>query len=134
MICWLATWWQSMLAIRTAVVSRPTINRSRLTNDPLRVRADGRTSQGRRLRDFFRSYMVALNNSIDPAAQASVLAAAELMVAAETARAQLLAGHGDVDQVVENLSGRAVRKLAIKPGSAPALTLGEHLARRAAEP
>jgi hypothetical protein len=126
-----------MLATRTAAASRPTINRSRLTNDPLRVRADGRTPQGRRLRDLFRSYMVGLNNPVDPATQASVLAAAELMVAAEAARARLLAGQGDVDQVVrlENLSGRAVRKLGIRLGSAsaPAPTPAEYLARRAAE-
>jgi hypothetical protein len=125
-----------MSSISAATVSRPTINRSKLTNNPLRVRADGRTPQGRRLRDLFRSYHGALGRPSEPAVQAAILAAAELMVAAETARAALLAGTGDIDQVVrlENLSGRAVRKLGIKPGAPqkPGQALREHLARRAA--
>jgi hypothetical protein len=126
-----------MTAVNAATAARPTINRSKLTNDPLRVRADGRTPQGRRLRDLFRSYLSALGNPSDPATQAAVLAAAELMVAAETARSALLAGAGDVDQVVrlENLSARAVRKLGIKPGGAkevPGAALKAYLSSRGA--
>jgi hypothetical protein len=126
-----------MTAVSVATASRPTINRSKLTNNPLKVRADGRTPQGRRLRDLFRSYHQTLGRPSEPAVQAAILAAAELMVAAETARAALLAGTGDVDQVVrlENLSGRAVRKLGIRPGAAPAgPSLQEYLASRASAP
>jgi hypothetical protein len=51
-----------------------------------------------------------------------VLAAAELIVAAERARAEFLAGRGDVEQIVrlENLAARSVRRLGIKAGSAVA--------------
>jgi len=124
-----------MLANHTAAVIKSTTNQSATTNDPLRVRADGRTPQGRRVRDLFRSYLGALGSPNDPGAQAAVLAAAELVVAAETARAALLAGTGDVDQVVrlENLSARAIRKLGIKGAAAKGPSLAEHLAARAAE-
>jgi hypothetical protein len=96
------------------------LNRVAATNDPL-VRADGRTPQGRWIRDLYRAWHVAMGQPNDPAAQAGILAAAELLVAAESARTLLLAGTGDVDQVVrlENLSGRAVRKLGIKPACQP---------------
>jgi hypothetical protein len=126
----------NMLANRPAILTGSPTSRAAITNDPLRVRADGRTPQGRRLRDLFRSFQVAAGNPSDPASVASILAAAELTVAAEEARAALLAGSGDIEQVVrlENLAARAVRRLGVKPGVAPkAPTLAEHLARRAAE-
>ena len=52
---------------------------------------------------------------------ASILAAAGLTVAAEAARAALLAGGGDIEQVVrlENLAARAVRRLGHKLGAVP---------------
>jgi hypothetical protein len=92
-----------------------------MTNDPLRVRADGRTPQGRRIRDLFRAWHIGMGQPSDPTVQALVLTAAELTVAAETARAALLAGTGDIDAVVrlENLASRSVRKLGIKPGAHP---------------
>lgn len=48
-------------------------------------------------------------------AQADALRAAELMVAAEEARAKLLAGEGDANAVVrmENRAARAARKLGV---------------------
>jgi hypothetical protein len=87
--------------------------RSRRTNRPLS--AAGNTSQGRRIRDLYRAYAGALGNPDDPGTQAQLLAAVELAVAAETARAALLAGRGDVDQVIrlENLSARALRRLGL---------------------
>jgi hypothetical protein len=72
----------------------------------------------------------------DPGTQAAILAAAELVVAAECARAKVLADGGDVEQLVrlENLAARATRRLGVKPdgGSGPP-SLSEHLARRARE-
>ena len=71
------------------------------------MRADGRTSSGRRVRDLYRCYLDGASNPND-AIRAQVLAAAELMVAAEAARAELLARRGDVEQIVrlENLKRR----------------------------
>jgi hypothetical protein len=126
-----------MLTTRTTAATNPLLNRAAVTNDPLRVRADGRTPQGRRTRDLYRSYFDAIGRPGNPAMQASVLAAAELMVAAERARAEFLAGRGDVEQIVrlENLAARSVRRLGIEAGAAVAapLTPAEYLARRAAE-
>jgi hypothetical protein len=124
-----------MLETQSLPAGKSTTNRAAITNDPLRARADGRTPAGRRVRDLYRSYLAALGNPTDAATQAAVIAAAELVLAAETARARLLAGDGDIDQVVrlENLSGRAVRRLGIKTGKPAAPSLAEHLAKRAAE-
>jgi hypothetical protein len=127
-----------MLAARTIAATPPQTSRSRMTNRPLAGRANGNTREGRRLRDLFRSYLGALGNPCDPATQAAVLSAAELTVAAEAARARLLAdGRGaDIDQVVrlENLAARALKRLAIKPSAGPKPpSLAEHLANRAAE-
>jgi hypothetical protein len=99
------------IATRAAAATNPLLNRAAVTNDPLRVRADGRTPQGKRIRDLYRSYWEAIGRPSNPAIQAAVLAASELMVAAEGARAQFLAGRGDVEQIVrlENLALRAVR-------------------------
>jgi hypothetical protein len=121
-----------MFAHRTTAATNPLLNRAAMTNDPLRVRADGRTPQGKRIRDLFRAFQAAAGNGSDPATVASILAAAELTVAAEAARAALLAGGGDIEQVVrlENLAARAVRRLGIKAPKPP--TLGEHLSARAA--
>jgi hypothetical protein len=113
-----------MLSNRTAIALRSPTSRAAVTNDPL-VRADGRTSQGRRIRDLFRGWHLALGHPSDATVQAAILAASELTVAAETARAALLAGTGDVEQVVrlENLAARSVRRLGIKAdataGAAP---------------
>jgi hypothetical protein len=94
--------------------------RSRITNSPL-ARANGNTAEGRRLRDLMRAYTAALGNPTDPGTQAEIIRAAELVVAAEAARAAYLAKPGDpsmLDPVIrlENLSARALRRLGIEHG------------------
>jgi hypothetical protein len=121
---------------RTAVAIKPAASRAKVTNDPIRARASGNSRQGRRLRDLYAAYMVALGHPAGPTTHAAVLAACELLVAAENARAALLAGRGDVDQVVrlENLAARAVRRLGLKPGgNAPHVPLRDRLTAAAAE-
>jgi hypothetical protein len=121
---------------RPSTASVPLTSRAALTNDPLRARADGRTPQGRRIRDLFRAYSSAMGSPSDPATQAAILAAAELVVAAERARAKVLADGGDIEQLIrlENLAARATRRLGVKPNceSRPP-SLAEHLARRVQE-
>jgi hypothetical protein len=116
-----------MTAVGSTASWKSSINRSRTTNDPLR-RADGRTSAGRRIRDLYRAYLACLPTAND-ATKAAVLAAAELVAAAETARTQLLAGTADIEQLVrlENLANRAVRRLGIKHSDAPPLTIRDRL-------
>jgi hypothetical protein len=121
---------------RTGIALAPLASRAALTNDPLRKRVDGRTPRGRRIRDLFRAYSTAMGAPSDPGTQAAILAAAELVVAAECARAKVLADGDDVEQLIrlENLAARATRRLGVKPTSEarpPSLT--EHLARRAEE-
>jgi hypothetical protein len=109
--------------------------RAKTTNDPA-SRANLNTANGRRVADLYRSYLRAMGDPTDAVAQANVLAAAELTVAAETARVQLLAGKADVDQLVklENLAARAIRRLGIKPGAAaaPTQSLAAYLASKQA--
>ncbi len=116
---------------RAATAATPAASRAKVTNDPIRARASGNSRQGRRLRDLYAAYMVALGHPAGPTTHAAVLAACELLVAAENARAALLAGDGDVDQVVrlENLAARAVRRLGLRPTNAkpPAPTLADYL-------
>ena len=112
-----------------AINGKPTHNRAATTNDPMRARTNGRTSAGRRVRDLFTAYLAAMGR-IDDIARAQALAAAELTAAAENARTKLLAGQGDIEQIVrlENLANRAVRRLGIKPGAeAPYVPLRERL-------
>jgi hypothetical protein len=98
----------------------------------MRARASGRTSGGRRVRDLYRAYLAGVSNP-DDACRAQVLAAAELMVAAENARAELLAGAADIEQIVrlENLANRAVKRLGLKPTAASQPSLSEYLAAKA---
>lgn len=75
------------------------------------------TARGRRIADLVRAYLTALGNPIEVERQAEVIAAAELQVLAEEARAAALKqGGGDLDQVirVQGAADRAVRKLGIK--------------------
>jgi hypothetical protein len=76
--------------------ARPAALRARATNDPLHGRASRNTAQGRRIGDLFDAYLRAMGNPADALTQANALAAAELKVATEDARAKLLAG-GDID-------------------------------------
>jgi hypothetical protein len=110
------------LTSNTATASKLPTGNSRTTNNPLR-RANGNTAQGRRVRDLYRGYMAVLGSPGDPATAALVLAAAELVVSAEKARADLLAGQGDLNSVIriENLSNRALKRLNLnKPVPKPA--------------
>jgi hypothetical protein len=97
----------------------PSRCRSRTTNDPIRSRFNLNSVGGRRVADLYKSYLRGMGDPTEPSVQANCLACAELKLAAETARADLLAGKGDIDQVVrlENLSDRATRKLGIKASS-----------------
>ena len=122
---------------RTGIASAPLTSRAALTNDPLRKRADGRTPQGRRIRDLYRAYSHAMGKPSDPGTQAAILAAAELVVAAECARAKVLGDGGDVEQLIrlENLAARATRRLGVKPNcESKPLSLAEHLARKRSKP
>jgi hypothetical protein len=107
--------------------------RSRTTNDPL-SRNSQATAAGRRVADLFRSFLRAMADR-GCIAQADALRAAELTVAAEDARARLLAGAGDADELVriENLAARAVRKLGLDQQRAakPKKTLADHLRQKA---
>jgi hypothetical protein len=118
---------------RSASATAPPTSRSATTNKPLR-RANGNTAAGRRVRDLYRAFMAHLGNPGDTIVQANVLNAAELTAAAENERAKLLAGDGDVEQIIrlENLASRAVRRLGVQPSAArPGAKLDEHLARLA---
>lgn len=93
----------------------PRAQRSAVTNRPMR-RQKGTTKNGRRLRDIYISLMVALGHPTDIImAQTAAIKAAELMLAAEIARAALLGGSEDANVVVrlENLADRAVRRLGL---------------------
>jgi hypothetical protein len=123
-----------------AVTAEPApTRRAKTSNNPL-SRINGNTRRGRRFSDLLRSYLRAMGNPVEANRQADAIAAAELKCAAEDLRARLLAGPNaglaDVEQIIrlENAADRAVRKLRIEPGAAPAgPTLEEHLAKLARE-
>lgn len=108
--------------------------RSRTTNDPL-SRISQSTAHGRRVADLLRSYLRAMSDrSCFAVADAS--AAAELTVAAESARERLLAGTGDIDEVVkaERLARHAVRKLGLdrQRAAKPKRNLADYAREKAA--
>jgi hypothetical protein len=112
----------------------PKARRARRTNDPF-ADIDVNTARGRRIADLVRAYLVALGNPPEIERQAEVIAAAELQVLAEEARALALkqVGHADLDQVIrlQGAADRAVRKLGLdRLRDAPArpVSLDEHLA------
>lgn len=94
--------------------------RSRRTNDPL-ANIKTNTARGRRLADLVRAYMNALGKPPEIERQAAVIAAAELQVLAEEARAAALAGGAnvDLDQLIrlQGAADRAIRRLGIKSGA-----------------
>ncbi len=98
----------------------PSRQRAKRTNDPL-ADINRNTARGRRTADLARAFMDAAGNPQTPERQAAVIAAAELTVIAEAARAAALAGTGnvDLDQVirVQGAADRAVRRLGIKPAA-----------------
>jgi hypothetical protein len=123
--------------IRSFGVELPCRQRARRTNDPL-ADTNTNTARGRRIADLVRAYLRALGNPIEIERQAAVIAAAELQVLAEEARASALKqsnGGADLDQIVrvQGAADRALRRLGIKPGKPAAPSLAEHLAKRAAE-
>jgi hypothetical protein len=121
-------------ARRSAAAEPITTRRAKTTNDPA-SRANLNTANGRRVADLYRSYLRAMGDPTDAVAQANVLAAAELKAAAETARADLLAGKTTIGDVVllENAADRAVRRLDLKPPGSAAPTLSHYLAAHEAE-
>jgi hypothetical protein len=125
---------------RTSSAELPSRQRAKRTNDPF-AGIDLNTARGRRVADLVRAFLLALENPAGIEQQAAVIAAAELQVLAEEARAIALkrSGHADLDQVirVQGAADRAVRRLGIKAGKASTLgpTLAEYLsAKSKAEP
>jgi len=108
---------------------------SATTNNPVRARTNGRSAEGRRVRDLFRSFAEKLGNSNDVGTQAMILAAAELVTAAERARRDHLDGRLALTEVVrvENLAARALRRIKLdKPAETPRKGFAEKLAEREA--
>jgi hypothetical protein len=116
------------------LVGVPPKTRAKATNDPLRGR--GRSPEARRLRDLFRSYLMQLGSPTDAATQALILAAAEAVVIAEGARADMLAGKGGAGDAVvrlENLADRKLRRLGLnKPTTPPRKSFMEKMAEHEA--
>jgi hypothetical protein len=93
----------------------PSRQRARRTNDPF-AGIETNTARGRRVADLVRAYLTALGNPTEVERQADAIAAAELQVLAEEARAAALKqGGGDLDQVirVQGAADRAIRKLGL---------------------
>jgi hypothetical protein len=123
---------------RSLGVDLPKRQRARRTNDPL-ANLDMNTSRGRRTADLVRAYLGALGHPADIERQAAVIAAAELQVLAEEARAAALkeGAAADLDRVVrvQGAADRAVRRLGIKPGGAPKPpSIKDYLAARGTAP
>jgi hypothetical protein len=93
--------------------------RSKTTNDPA-SRFSLNTAEGRRARDLYEAFVIHMGSPVDTVRLSHALAAAELVVASETARAELLAGRGDVEQLIrlENLAARATKRLGITDAAA----------------
>jgi hypothetical protein len=85
----------------------------------LRQRAPNTTEQGRRIRSLYRKFIEPLVAD-DTTHQAAALAAAELIVAAEDARKQLLAGDPAAESAVVRLENAARRAKLDLSGLKPA--------------
>ena len=98
--------------------------RARRSNDPL-APPDGvsrLTARGRRIADLVGAYLMACGDPADIARQSEVIAAAELQVLAEEARAAALAAPEKPELLngavrVQGAAERALRRLGIKPGA-----------------
>lgn len=121
-----------------AIAPRSSTNRAKITNDPRKLLgSDGRKREGRRRRDLVSIFLDSLGGRAAATELQLVIVrkAAELTVAAETARARLLTGDVAVNlEALVKLEGearRAVRALGIKSGGRkPAPTLADYLASR----
>lgn len=94
--------------------ARSTVVRSALTRNPF-ARLDGRSAEGRRARDLYRSYAHQLGGNLDAGTAALLLAAVEALLIAERVRADYLAGRASHDDVIrgEGASNRALRRLGL---------------------
>ena len=119
---------------RAAIVTKST--RAALTRNPV-MRFDGRSADGRRLRDLFRSYMRQLGEPNDAGTVALALAAAEAVMIAERARLDYRNGRADLDAVskTEAMAEVALRRLGLnRPAPPPAREdLGAMMLRLAEE-
>jgi hypothetical protein len=97
-------------ADRALSAEPPPTLRSAVTNDVF-AGLSKNTATGRRVADLLRGFLRAMGEPKDIVQQANALRAAELTVAAESARAKLLAGDGDIDAVAR-LEGVARRSVA----------------------
>jgi hypothetical protein len=99
---------QQTSGFRSAVTARP------------EARLNGNSPAGRRVRDLYRGLMKRLSQPADVTVQAAVLALAELLTAAENARANLLTGKvSSSNELVrlENLVRRAEIRVGLVPGT-----------------
>jgi hypothetical protein len=108
--------------------------RARRSNDPF-AGISVNTARGRRTADLVAAYLQALRNPPEIERQAEAIAAAELQVLAEEARALALkqVGHADLDQVIrlQGAADRAVRKLGLDRKREPeGPTLSQYLTDR----
>lgn len=91
--------------------------RAKRTNSPL-SHIDLTSARGRRIADLAAAYSEALENPNDVACQTAIVAAAELTVIAEEARALALAdpAKADLDGLVraQNAVDRSIRRLGIR--------------------
>jgi hypothetical protein len=102
-----ATTRQRTASHRSAITSRPD------------ARLNGNSPVGRRTRDLYRALSTRLGDPADIVTQANILAWAELKAAAEVARARLLQGGSNSNELVriENLCRRAAASVGLEPGS-----------------
>jgi hypothetical protein len=125
-----------MSSASTALVSLPSKVRSKITNDP--SQRHGRSAEARRVRDLYVSYHAALGHPPDVGTQSLILDAAESVVIAERARADVIAGNGgDLTNVVrvEGMAARALRRIGLNKVATPApLSLQDQLRARGYTP
>jgi hypothetical protein len=78
------------------------------------------TRAGRLRQEMIDGYVQALGGRVSPIVMQDITRAAELVMLARTARAELAAGKTTINDVVklEGASDRAIRRLGIKPGVA----------------
>jgi hypothetical protein len=122
---------------RLAGDALPKRQRARRTNDPL-AGLDMNTARGRRTADLVRAYLAALGDPGSIERQAAAIAAAELQVLAEEARAAALkeGATADLDRVVrmQGAADRALKRLGIRapaPATSSPQSPAEYLAARA---